>query len=54
MTTGEIKSTAAFGLLCLCGGGGGGFGVVFFPQKRLNRVSTRFSKMRENKAKSLI
>lgn len=52
MTTGEMKSAAAFGLFCLFGGGG--FGVGFFPQKRLKRVNTRFIKMRENKAKSLI
>lgn len=32
MTSGEMNSTAAFGLFCLFGGCGG-FGVGFFPQK---------------------
>lgn len=52
MTTGKMKSTAAFGLFCLFGGGG--FGVGFFSSKRLKRENTRFSKMRENNANSFI
>lgn len=35
MTTGKMKSTAAFGLFCLFGGGG--FGVGFFFLQKIKK-----------------